>query len=108
MSVREGSPGAATADPPKFREAQPTDSEDSDSDSHSSESPESSSENDEDESHPGKQRGMIGPVIPPELKHMSTDDKEKNECDDNYGPALPPSFAAGKYVCVNAIFFVNI
>ena len=99
MSVREDSPGAAASNPPKFREAQPSDSEDSDSDSHSSESPESSSEP-EDESHPGKQRGLIGPVIPPELKNMSTDDKEKtepSECEDNYGPALPPSFTAGTY-----------
>ena len=71
MSAREDSPGAAASDPPKFREAQPSDSEDSDSDSHSSESPESSSEP-EDEGQPAKQRGMIGPVIPPELKNMST------------------------------------
>ena len=99
MSVREDSPGAAASDPPKFREAQPSDSEDSDSDSHSSESPESSSEP-EDEGQRAKQRGMIGPVIPPELKNMSTDDKEKtapSECEDNYGPALPPSFTAGRY-----------
>ena len=95
MSACDDSPGAATGNPPKFREAQPSDSEDSDSDSHSSESPESSSEN-EDESHSGKQRGMIGPVIPPELRNMSTNDREKTEC-DNYGPALPPSFTAGKY-----------
>ena len=42
---------------------------------------------------------MIVPVIPPELKHMSTSDTDKTQAEPevDYGPALPPSFTPGKY-----------